>query len=1141
MKKRFLATLLCVCMVLTLLPTVAFAAPGDSEANPYIATTLAELKAAMEDSTTRYIKIDGLTETTPPTDVYSYFMVVPAHFAKTLILAGASTIIFNPSGASGFDSLIEVNTTSTLNIIGTGSLTTRATMTSGLNAVIRNENGTVNVYDGVTLAGSYNNAVYGRAIAARGGTTNIYGGIFIGTDSPGGTDYSIEAVHVSVNANMNVYGGLFWANGDANDIGLDVFSHTGTLNIYEGFFERNTLTELGEYVASGSSIAAATVGGRSGVRVAPPATQISSVALNVTKPVAGATPATTPITSATTGITVSNYSWRNSTTASEPMATGELFVEGESYFCLVDMTPNSEYEFAGSLTAADIFLDNGEVAGIALQNTSRFVFYTKDFLGAPPLPQISSVALTVTAPVAGASPTTAATSTTGATVSFTDWTHNGTPFTGTFVAGETYRCGIVANPNSGYTFAATPTATINGNAPTGYTFQTSSAITCYYDFVATADASTKLLVSITNPAAITGVANGTAANATALGLPTNVTMVTDGGNVSAPVTWDVASSSYNPATTTEQTFTVNGTVTLPSGVVNTGSVLLTASVSVTVDAAPPTGTAPTITTSSLPNGEVGTAYSQTLTATGSTPITWTVDSGSLPDGLTLSGNTISGTPTTEESQTFTIKASNTTSDDTQSFTIVIAASVTPPTTYTVSYNANGGTGTMPTSAPIDSGDPYTIAANLFSRSGYTFNGWRTAPSSGTNYAAGATISSVTANITLYAQWTDNGGGSSSSGSDYAPSVSTPSSGTSSGWSSLTTKAGALKDGDTMVIDMKGTTTVPSDFLKAIAGKDVDVTFDMGSGLAWTVTGTDIPTSGSLSSLNLGVSTGGTSLSALVKNINGTTGYVQLNVTHNGNFQFPITLTATLDKINAGYFANLYYYNETTKALEFVTASKVGLNGTAAFLMKHASTYAIVVDSISHDPEADKRHHNPSTGADISPSDWFYEDVIYVYSKGLMVGISDSAFGPQMTMTRGMIVTVLGRLAGIDTADYTGASFDDVTLTQYYAPYIKWAAEKGIVSGIGDNKFAPDANISRQDLAVILNNYANKMGITLPETATATTFSDDANISGYAKEAVEAMQKAGIISGKPGNLFDPKGNATRAEVAAILHRFCETVE
>ena len=332
----------------------------------------------------------------------------------------------------------------------------------------------------------------------------------------------------------------------------------------------------------------------------------------------------------------------------------------------------------------------------------------------------------------------------------------------------------------------------------------------------------------------------------------------------------------------------------------------------------------------------------------------------------------------------------------------------------------------------------------------------------------------------------------------------------------------------MDIDMGGTTTVPADFLDEIAGKDVEITFDMGNGLTWTVNGKDIPTGGGLATLNLGVYTGGTDLSAMVENIDGSTSYVQLNLKHDGAFPFKLTLSVTLDKMNAGYFANLYYNNEAAGALELITAAKVGIAGTTELVFYRASTYAIIVSAENH------TWVNPFT--DVDEGAWFYTDVAYVHQHGLFGGTSATTFSPGVPMTRGMAVTVLGRLAEIDTEKYGGASFDDVDTAQYYAPYVKWAAELGIVSGVGNNKFAPDANISRQDLAVILNNYADKLGITIKQTLQDVVFADSGDIADYAAAAVENMVRAGVITGRPGNVFDPKAEAGRAEVAAMLHRF-----
>ncbi|MDR2088577.1 MAG: S-layer homology domain-containing protein, partial [Clostridiales Family XIII bacterium] len=183
--------------------------------------------------------------------------------------------------------------------------------------------------------------------------------------------------------------------------------------------------------------------------------------------------------------------------------------------------------------------------------------------------------------------------------------------------------------------------------------------------------------------------------------------------------------------------------------------------------------------------------------------------------------------------------------------------------------------------------------------------------------------------------------------------------------------------------------------------------------------------------------------------------------------------------------------------------------------------------------------NPFT--DVNKSDWYYGDVEFVLANGLFVGTSATSFSPRLPMTRGMIVTVLGRLAKIDTGQYAGDSFDDVAADKYYAAFVRWAKESGIVSGVGGNLFAPDSDITRQDMAVILCRYARFMGIELPKKEEKRAFADEARIAGYASEAVYAMREAGIITGKPGNLADPQGKATRAEVAAMFHRFVEATK
>lgn len=172
--------------------------------------------------------------------------------------------------------------------------------------------------------------------------------------------------------------------------------------------------------------------------------------------------------------------------------------------------------------------------------------------------------------------------------------------------------------------------------------------------------------------------------------------------------------------------------------------------------------------------------------------------------------------------------------------------------------------------------------------------------------------------------------------------------------------------------------------------------------------------------------------------------------------------------------------------------------------------------------------------------WAADNILFAASRGLLSGTSDTTFSPDTGMTRGMFVTALGRLAGINPDSYQTGKFTDVKADAYYAPYVNWAAQTGIVEGVTATTFAPDTNINREQMAMIMKNYAAKLGYDLPQTLKAVTFADNTQISSWAKDAVKSMQQAGILAGKNENKFDPKGTATRAEVATVLRRFVEIV-
>jgi hypothetical protein len=178
--------------------------------------------------------------------------------------------------------------------------------------------------------------------------------------------------------------------------------------------------------------------------------------------------------------------------------------------------------------------------------------------------------------------------------------------------------------------------------------------------------------------------------------------------------------------------------------------------------------------------------------------------------------------------------------------------------------------------------------------------------------------------------------------------------------------------------------------------------------------------------------------------------------------------------------------------------------------------------------------------DVPRNAWYYSDVAWAYKNGLMVGTSAGEFSPNMPLTRGMLATVLHRLAGGPSVNGE-LIFSDVAEGAWYAKAIAWAKENGIVSGVGDNLFAPNEHITREQAAAILLNYTNYAGHA-PQGAWAVRldFADVDQISDWATNGAMYCYMNGIIGGKPGKVFDPQGSATRAEIAAIMHRLVETL-
>ena len=188
--------------------------------------------------------------------------------------------------------------------------------------------------------------------------------------------------------------------------------------------------------------------------------------------------------------------------------------------------------------------------------------------------------------------------------------------------------------------------------------------------------------------------------------------------------------------------------------------------------------------------------------------------------------------------------------------------------------------------------------------------------------------------------------------------------------------------------------------------------------------------------------------------------------------------------------------------------------------------------------------NPGTGAnpftDVSEKDWFYGDVMFVYENGLMLGTSKTLFSPHGTATRGMMATILWHMEGSPVPKGKN-SFADVEAGKWYADAITWTAENGIFAGYGKDKFGPDDPITREQLAAIFYRYADYKGYDLTVKGNLDKFKDADKITDYAKTAMQWAVGSGLVKGKSGNLLDPQGMATRAEIAAMLHRFIEKYE
>lgn len=240
----------------------------------------------------------------------------------------------------------------------------------------------------------------------------------------------------------------------------------------------------------------------------------------------------------------------------------------------------------------------------------------------------------------------------------------------------------------------------------------------------------------------------------------------------------------------------------------------------------------------------------------------------------------------------------------------------------------------------------------------------------------------------------------------------------------------------------------------------------------------------------------------------------------------ITLTATPDE---GYrLEEITVTDSRGRELELTDLG----NGKYRFEMPARS---VVVTAIFREVEQAQPWVNPFV--DVAEGAWFYDAVRFVHENGLMAGTSSTTFSPNTTTTRGMIATILWRLSGSPVVNYL-MDFTDVDPAAYYGEAIRWATSMGVVAGYGNGTFGPNDPITREQMAVMLFRYAQVMGYDNSARADLSGYTDAGTVSGYAVDAMAWAVEQGIISGTSTTTLTPKGQATRAQAAAMLMRFVE---
>ncbi len=392
------------------------------------------------------------------------------------------------------------------------------------------------------------------------------------------------------------------------------------------------------------------------------------------------------------------------------------------------------------------------------------------------------------------------------------------------------------------------------------------------------------------------------------------------------------------------------------------------------------------------------------------------------------------------------------------------------------------------------------------------------------------------------------------------------------WGKIIATAKSAKANTIIEANMEKDTKLPADLLKAIKGKNVSVKLLMGE-FTWVINGRTVEDVGTQATFDMQViKLNDKKLSALAEN----TDLLQIQLKHNGAFPFAAKLYFMLDKNLAGTKAYLLYQGQNN--MEYSGQATVDRDGIVCFTFTHASTYLVTnsilksmrveevastafmvpyyvengsqklvklskpngkyIEFIAPKTAAYNYKNNLKVYTDIY-GHWASDSIQFVSARELFYGVTDKEFAPDNSMTRAMFVTVLGRLYGVDTANYAdNNSFSDVANGEWFTPYVLWAAENKIVSGVGGDLFDPYAPVTHEQMALIVANYSQFINHSYINNS-STQFTDASKISSWAYGAVSTLNGAGLL-GFAKDTFQPQAESTRAEISTVLHRMIESI-